>query len=145
MATRRERRESVSRVTQDGRDQGNPPRHAGSATSSFSPTDPKPHHVLHEGTWHEVDRVWTIHADGTARTKIHTRTMTWRSPATSSSRPTAPPIWYDLQTPRGQDFWLGGYRVADGKRTWYHLLRDEWSVHFNVFPDGRLFGRGRRR
>ena len=21
-------------------------------------------------------------------------------------------IWYDLQTPRGQDFWLAGYRPA---------------------------------
>jgi oligogalacturonide lyase len=29
--------------------------------------------------------------------------------------------------------------VATGKRTWYHLERNEWSVHFNVSPDGRLF------
>jgi len=27
----------------------------------------------HEGTWHEVDRIWTIHADGNGLTKIHTR------------------------------------------------------------------------
>jgi oligogalacturonide lyase len=48
-------------------------------------------------------------------------------------------IWYDLQTPRGQDFWLGGFRVADAKRIWYHLQLNEWSVHFNVSPDGTLF------
>jgi len=48
-------------------------------------------------------------------------------------------IWYDLQTPRGVDFWLAGYQVATGKRTWYHLDRNEWSVHFNVSPDGTLF------
>src|SRR5207248_8624523 len=48
-------------------------------------------------------------------------------------------IWYDLQTPRGQDFWLAGYEIASGRRIWYHLRRDEWSVHFNVSPDGSLF------
>jgi oligogalacturonide lyase len=48
-------------------------------------------------------------------------------------------VWYDLQTPRGEDFWLGGYEIATGKRTWYHLQRNEWSVHFNVSPDGKLF------
>jgi len=37
------------------------------------------------------------------------------------------------------DFWLAGYHVATGKRTWYHLDRNEWSVHFNVSPDGKLF------
>ncbi len=48
-------------------------------------------------------------------------------------------IWYDLQTPRGEDFWVAGYEIATGQRTWYHLQRDEWSVHFNVSPDGKLF------
>jgi oligogalacturonide lyase len=48
-------------------------------------------------------------------------------------------IWYDLQTPRGEDFWVAGHDVASGARTWYHLQRDEWSVHFNVSPDGALF------
>src|SRR5262249_52907053 len=23
--------------------------------------------------------------------------------------------------------------------TWYHLQRDEWSVHYNISPDGSLF------
>jgi oligogalacturonide lyase len=48
-------------------------------------------------------------------------------------------IWYDLQTPRGEDFWVAGYNVTTGQRTRYHLQRDEWSVHFNVSPDGKLF------
>ena len=26
-------------------------------------------------------------------------------------------IWYDLQTPRGEDFWLAGYNVETGERT----------------------------
>ncbi len=48
-------------------------------------------------------------------------------------------IWYDLQTPRGEDFWLAGYRVDTGERMQYHMQRNEWSIHFNVSSDGRLF------
>jgi oligogalacturonide lyase len=48
-------------------------------------------------------------------------------------------IWYDLQTPRGEDFWVAGYNVETGARTRYHLQRNEWGVHFNVSPDGKLF------
>jgi hypothetical protein len=57
-------------------------------------------------------------------------------------------IWYDLQTPRGQDFWLAGYQVATGKRTWYHLQRNggagaRWQVGLSV-PAGARAGRRRR-
>ena len=48
-------------------------------------------------------------------------------------------IWYDLQTPRSTVFWLAGYNIETGERTWYHLERNEWSVHYNVSPDGKLF------
>ncbi len=105
----------------------------------FSPTDPNLIMFCHEGTWHEVDRVWTIRTDGTGLTKIHTRTMNMEIAGHEFFSADGAMIWYDLQTPRGQDFWLGGYKVATGKRTWYHLQRNEWSVHFNVSPDGTLF------
>src|SRR5450432_1496074 len=105
----------------------------------FSPTDPKLIMFCHEGTWHEVDRVWTIHTDGTGLTKMHTRTMNMEIAGHEFYSSDGATIWYDLQTPRGQDFWLGGFRVLDGKRIWYHLQRDEWSVHFNVSADGTLF------
>jgi oligogalacturonide lyase len=105
----------------------------------FSPTDPNLIMFCHEGTWHEVDRVWTIHADGANLTKIHTRTMNMEIAGHEFFSSDGATIWYDLQTPRGQDFWLAGYKVATGKRTWYHLQRNEWSVHFNVSPDGTLF------
>lgn len=48
-------------------------------------------------------------------------------------------VWYDLQTPRGEDFWLAGYRVDTGERIRYHLQRDEWPIHFNVSRGGTLF------
>jgi len=105
----------------------------------FSPTDRNLIMFCHEGTWHEVDRIWTIHADGTGLKKIHARTMNMEIAGHEFFSSDGATIWYDLQTPRGLDFWLAGYQVASGKRTWYHLDRNEWSVHFNVSPDGTLF------
>jgi len=105
----------------------------------FSPSDPNLIMFCHEGTWHEVDRVWTIHADGGGLTKLHSRTMNMEIAGHEFFSADGAMIWYDLQTPRGQDFWLAGYQVATGKRTWYHLQRNEWSVHFNVSPDGAMF------
>ncbi len=105
----------------------------------FSPTDPGLIMFCHEGTWHEVDRIWTIRTDGSGLKKIHTRTMNMEIAGHEFFSADGKTIWYDLQTPRGQDFWLAGYNIGSGKRTWYHLQRNEWSVHFNVSPDGSLF------
>jgi oligogalacturonide lyase len=93
----------------------------------------------HEGTWHEVDRIWLVRTDGTGLTKVHTRTMNMEIAGHEFFSADGRTVWYDLQTPRGEDFWLAGYDLATAKRTWYHLSRDEWSVHFNISPDGRLF------
>jgi oligogalacturonide lyase len=105
----------------------------------FSPTDPSFIMYCHEGTWHEVDRIWTVRTNGEHLTKIHSRTMNMEIAGHEFFSADGKTIWYDLQTPRGQDFWLAGYEIANGKRTWYHLQRNEWSVHFNVSPDGTLF------
>lgn len=106
----------------------------------FSPTDPNLIMFCHEGPWHSVDRIWTIRTDGTGRTRIHTRTMNMEIAGHEFFSDDGKMIWYDLQTPRGEDFWVAGYEIATGKRTYYHLQRDEWSVHFNVSRDGKLFG-----
>ena len=105
----------------------------------FSPTDPQQILFCHEGPWHKVDRLWTIRADGTKLTKIHTRTIAMEIWGHEFWSADGKSIWYDLQTPRGEDFWLARYDLATGARTWYHLQRDEWSIHFNVSGDGTLF------
>ena len=105
----------------------------------FSPTDPTLILFCHEGPWHEVDRVWTVRTDGTGLTKIHARTMNMEIAGHEFFSGDGATIWYDLQTPRGEDFWVAGYEIATGRRTGYHLQRNEWSVHFNVSPDGSLF------
>ncbi len=104
----------------------------------FSPTDPSLLMFCHEGPWHKVDRIWTIRTDGAELRKIHTRTMAmeiWGHEFWSADGQT---IWYDLQTPRGEDFWLAAYSIETGERKWYHLQRNEWSIHFNVTRDGKL-------
>jgi oligogalacturonide lyase len=105
----------------------------------FSPTDPTLLMFCHEGPWHKVDRIWTIKTDGSHEMLIHKRTMDMEIAGHEFWAPDGKTIWYDLQRPRGEDFWLAGYRVETGERTWYHLQRNEWSIHFNVTDDGTLF------
>jgi oligogalacturonide lyase len=105
----------------------------------FSPTDPQWLLFCHEGPWHKVDRTWIIRADGTGLTKLHTRTMNMEIEGHEFWSNDGQTVWYDLQTPKSRLFWLAGYDINSGERTWYHLERIEWSVHFNVSPDGKLF------
>jgi oligogalacturonide lyase len=105
----------------------------------FSPSDPTLLMFCHEGPWHKVDRTWTIRTDGTGLTQIHHRTINMEIEGHEFFSGDGKMIWYDLQTPRSQVFWLAGYNVSTGERTWYNLQRSEWSVHFNVSPDGKLF------
>ena len=105
----------------------------------FSPTDPTLLMFCHEGPWHKVDRIWTIRTDGSDLRKIHTRTMEMEIFGHEFWSADGKTIWYDLQTPRGEVFWLAGFEVDTGTRTWYSLQRNEWSIHFNVTRDGTLF------
>ena len=104
-----------------------------------SPTDPEEFLFCHEGPWHFVDRTWIMRTDGTGLTQVQPRTMDMEIGGHEFFSQDGKTIWYDLQTPRSLVFWLAGYEIATGKRTWYHLERDEWSVHYNISPDGKLF------
>jgi oligogalacturonide lyase len=105
----------------------------------FSPTDPQLLMYCHEGPWQKVDRIWTIHTDGTHNVLIHKRTMFMEIAGHEFWGHDGKTIWYDWQTPKGEDFWLAGYNLETGKRTAYHMQRNEWSIHFNVSADGTLF------
>ncbi|MDC7685106.1 oligogalacturonate lyase family protein [Asticcacaulis sp. BYS171W] len=106
----------------------------------FSPTDPNVLLYCHEGNWHIVDRLWLVNVrDGSAPKKLHTRTMNMEIAGHEWWSLDGKTVWYDLQTPRGQVFWVAGYELATGKRTWYNLDRNEWGVHFNLSNDGTVF------
>jgi oligogalacturonide lyase len=105
----------------------------------FSPTDPTLLMYCHEGPWQKVDRIWMIHTDGTHNTLIHKRTMLMEIAGHEFWGLDGETIWYDWQYPKGEDFFLAGYNLKTGKRTAYHLQRNEWSIHFNLTKDLDLF------
>ena len=105
----------------------------------FSPADPQLLMYCHEGPWQKVDRIWMIHTDGSHNTLIHKRTMLMEIAGHEFWGQDGETIWYDWQTPKGEDFWLAGRSLRTGKRVAYHMQRDEWSIHFNVNADATLF------
>ena len=48
-------------------------------------------------------------------------------------------IFFDLQKPRSQTFFIGAYDVEKGTEQQYSLTRDGWSIHFNTNQNNRLF------
>jgi len=90
----------------------------------FSPTDRTLLMFCHEGPWHKVDRIWLMRTDGGHIEKVHTRTMAMEIAGHEFWSADGKTLWYDLQTPRGEVFWLAAYRVDTGERTWYALTRD---------------------
>jgi oligogalacturonide lyase len=104
-----------------------------------SPSDPNRILFCHEGAWHQVDRTWTIRADGTELKLMHKRTMKYEIEGHEFFGHDGKWVWYDLQTPRSKEFWLAGVNVETGDRIRYPIARDQWSVHYNVSRDGKLF------
>lgn len=104
-----------------------------------SPTDPALALYCHEGNWAQVDRIWTIHLDGTHNRLMHQRTMPMEIAGHEFFGPDGQHVWYDLQTPEFGVFWLAGVNVYTGQRIRYPLERSQWSVHYNQSHDGTMF------
>lgn len=105
----------------------------------FSPTDPDLLMFCHEGPWHKVDRIWTIHLSGGEPKLMHKRTMDMEIAGHEFFSPDGKRIWFDLQMPRSKTFFLSGVDVEHGGEKRYSLTRNEWSIHYNISPDETLF------
>lgn len=105
----------------------------------FNPVDPHLLLYCHEGTWHEVDRTWTIRTDGTGMRLVHRRTMDMEINGHEWWSWDGKTVWFDLQTPRSKVFWIAGVSAATGKEVRYHVERDWWGVHFNSSRDDMVF------
>jgi oligogalacturonide lyase len=105
----------------------------------FSTTAPDMLMFCHEGPWHKLDRIWNIDIDTKEVKKIHERTVDREIAGHEFWSRDGKTIWYDLQIPRGETFYLAGYNVKTGKKTRYQMTRDEWSIHFNISPDQQRF------
>ncbi len=105
----------------------------------FSPTDPNLLMFCHEGPWHLVDRIWTLDIRNPEPRLMHARTVKGEIAGHEFFSPDGRTIWFDLQIPRSGNFYLAGVDVATGQETRYALTRNEWSVHFNISPDEKIF------
>ena len=105
----------------------------------FSPADPRLLMFCHEGPWHKVDRIWTIRTGADDAHLMHPRTMENEIAGHEFFSRDGQWIWYDLQTPRSKEFWLAAVNVESGERIRYPIERSQWSVHFNISWDGKLF------
>jgi oligogalacturonide lyase len=105
----------------------------------FNPVDPDLLLYCHEGTWHELDRTWTIRTDGSQMRLIHRRAMDMEINGHEWWSWDGRTVWFDLQTPRSEVFWIAGVNMDSGKEVRYHLERDWWGVHFNSSRDDTLF------
>jgi oligogalacturonide lyase len=105
----------------------------------FNPVDPNLLLYCHEGTWHELDRTWTIRTDGNQMRLMHKRTMDMEINGHEWWSWDGKTVRFDLQTPRSQVFWIAGVTMATGEEVRYHIERDWWGVHFNSSRDDTLF------
>jgi len=105
----------------------------------FSPTDKNILMFCQEGPWHKVDRIWTINIANGEVKKRHTRTMDMEIAGHEFFSPDGKTIWFDHQMPRSTTFYLTGVNLKSGQEKKYQLQRNEWSIHFNVSPDQKLF------
>jgi oligogalacturonide lyase len=104
-----------------------------------SPTDPTLLMFCHEGPWHMLDRIWNIRLDGTGLELMHKRTVDREIAGHEFWSRDGRTIWFDLQIPRGETFFLAGYSLDTKREVRYQHDRNEWSVHYNISPDQRIF------
>ena len=105
----------------------------------FSPTDPKLLMFCHEGPWHKVDRIWTININNKEVKQMHKRTMDMEIAGHEWFAHDGKTIWFDLQQPRSTTFFVAGTDVQSLQQKKYALTRDEWSIHFNISHDQKIF------
>lgn len=105
----------------------------------FSPTQPNLLMFCHEGPWQSVDRIWTIDTKTGKTQLMHKRSMPNEIAGHEFFSPDGKTIWFDLQVPRSENFYLAGSSIKDQSEKRYQLTRDQWSIHYNVSPDQQLF------
>jgi oligogalacturonide lyase len=80
-----------------------------------------------------------MHADGTGLKLMHQRTMPNEIAGHEFFSHDGQWVYYDLQTPQSTEFWIGGANTQTGEHVRYPVQRSEWSVHYNVSWDGKVF------
>jgi oligogalacturonide lyase len=103
-----------------------------------SPTDPDLLSFCHEGPWHRLQRMWTIRMGDDQPRKIHERTMENEIAGHEFWDPNLPKLWFDLQMPKYENFFLACYDLVTDEEIRYPIERRQWSVHYNISRDGSV-------
>lgn len=105
----------------------------------FSPTDPDLLMFCHEGPWQKVDRIWTLDVRKPVAPRLmHRRTMDGEIAGHEWFGAGGKYLYFDLQKPRGENFFVGRVNVQTGEEEDFGLQRSEWSVHFTTSWDERF-------
>ena len=106
----------------------------------FSPTDPTLLLYCHEGSWQQVDRIWTIRTDGSKNQLVHRRTMEMEIAGHEWWGADGKTLFYQLHFPRGGRIsFIASYNLATEERVWLQYNADQSSIHDNSSPDGKLY------
>jgi oligogalacturonide lyase len=112
----------------------------------FSPTDPDVILYSHDApdANTEVDRIWSIRADGTQNHVIHQRAIPGEIATHEFWSQDGKTIWHELQKPianqpASTDHFLVGYDVATGKRRYFHMDPHDYSINYAAASNDRLF------
>ncbi|MEO8172088.1 MAG: oligogalacturonate lyase family protein [Sediminibacterium sp.] len=105
----------------------------------FSSTDPSLLMFCHEGPWHKLDRIWTININTKKITLMHKRTMDMEIAGHEWFGSSGNRIWFDLQQPRGETFFVAGSDVKNTSEVKYKVERNDWSVHYTSSEDEKTF------
>ena len=106
----------------------------------FSPTDPSLLLFCHEGMWWKVDRIWSMHTDGTKPLLVHKRTMENEIAGHEWWGGDGKTLFYQLHYPHGMESsFIASYNEDTGERVWLRYSLDMTSIHDNSSPDGKLF------
>jgi oligogalacturonide lyase len=105
----------------------------------FSSTDPSLLMFCHEGPWHKLDRIWTININTKEVKLMHKRTIVNEIAGHEWFGNSGKIIWYDLQQPKGETFFVSGTDVNTLKEVKYALQRNEWSVHYTSNSTETIF------
>jgi oligogalacturonide lyase len=103
-----------------------------------SPTDPNLLSFCHEGPWHRLHRMWTITMGDDQPRKIHERTMENEIAGHEFWDPTSSKLWFDLQMPKGENFYLARYDLETDQEIRFPIERRQWSVHYNISRDSSI-------
>ncbi len=105
----------------------------------FSPINPNLLMFCHEGPWHELNRIWLIDITTSQVRAIRERTVAREIWGHEWWSPDGQTIWFDLQVPRGEAFYLAGYDLKSQQETAYSLTRNEWSTHYTLSRNQKRF------